>query len=111
LIEGPNHPLSRIIQLITMSINKILSEIVEIKQLLALNKKVWTMEDFCKFTGISKPYAYHLTSTGKIRCYRPFGKIIFFDPEEVIEFLKQNPVKGKIQISDKVNHYFLTAKS
>jgi excisionase family DNA binding protein len=77
--------------------DQILQELREIKQQLLFKKQIWTMEDFCQYTGISKEYAYHLTSTGKIKFYRPFGKMIFFDSEEVIEKLKQNPsddVKG-----------------
>jgi hypothetical protein len=94
-----------------MTTTTILQELREIKQLLALDKSIWNLDDFCAFTSISKPYAYHLTSTGKIKCYRPFGKMIFFDPEEVMDFLKQNPVKGSKQIATQVNDYFLTSKS
>ena len=86
---------------------KILHELLEIKQLIALNKKMWTVEDFCAFTGISKAYAYHLTSTGKVKFYRPSGKLIFFDPEEVIEFLKQNPVQTNKSLSGKATRHLL----
>ena len=90
--------------------SQILNELLEIKQLLALNKKLWTLEDFCAFTGISKHYAYHLTSTGKVKFYRPFGKMIFFDPEEVIEFLKQNPAETNSSRLAKANQHFLKTK-
>jgi len=86
---------------------EILQELREIKQLLALNKKMWTLEDFCAFTGLSKQYAYHLTSTGKVKFYRPFGKMIYFDAEEVIEFLKQNQSADAAGMKSKLNAYFL----
>lgn len=86
---------------------EILQELREIKQLLALNKKMWTLEDFCSFTGLSKQYAYHLTSTGKVKFYRPFGKVIYFDAEEVIEFLKQNQSANPEGLKTKLNAYFL----
>jgi len=91
-------------------LSQILHELLEIKQLLALGKKMWTVEDFCAFTGISKNYAYHLTSTGKIKFYRPVGKLIFFDPEEVIEFLKQNPVENNVSLSRKATRHLLNSK-
>jgi len=86
---------------------EILHELREIKQLLALNKKMWTLEDFCAFTGLSKQYAYHLTSTNKVKFYRPFGKKIYFDAEEVIEFLKQNQATDVAELKTKLNKYFL----
>jgi hypothetical protein len=88
----------------------ILQELLEIKRLLALNKKVWTLEDFCGFTGISRAYAYHLTANRKVKFYRPTGKMIFFDPEEVIEFLKQNPVDSQDSLSTKATRHFLKSK-
>jgi excisionase family DNA binding protein len=86
---------------------EILQELREIKQLLALNKKMWTLEDFCVFTGLSKQYAYHLTSSGKVKFYRPFGKVIYFDAEEVIEFLKQNQSADSQRLKSKLDAYFL----
>ena len=90
--------------------SEILQELMEIKQLLGLNKKIWTMADFCAFTGMSQPYAYHLTATRKIKFYRPSGKLIFFDPEEVIEFLKQNPVETSKSLSSKATRHLLNNK-
>lgn len=87
--------------------NSILQELREIKQVLVFKKRMWTMDDFCLYTGISKEYAYHLTSTGKVKFYRPFGKIIFFDSEEVIEFLKRNPSSDAKKFEAKGNKYLL----
>lgn len=87
--------------------DQILKELKDIKLILSIQKKVWTLDEFCTYTGISKLYAYHLTSTGKVKFYRPFGKKIFFDSEEVIEFLKQNPVKGNEGMKSGVNKFIL----
>jgi len=91
--------------------NEILQELRGIRMLLATQKKVWTLEEFCIYTGISKQYAYHLTSTGKVKYYRPFGKIIFFDADETIEFLKQNQHTGSDGTRSELNKYFLNFKS
>jgi excisionase family DNA binding protein len=90
--------------------SEILRELMEIKQLLSLQKKMWTVDDFCTYTGISKAYTYHLTATGKVKFYRPFGKMIFFDAEEVIDFLKQNPSESSKSLSAKATQYLLKIK-
>jgi excisionase family DNA binding protein len=84
-----------------------LKELREIKQLLALQKKVLTLDEFCTYSGISKAYAYSLTSTGKVKFYRPFGKMIYFDTDEVVDFLKRNPVRGNQGVKSKLNNNIL----
>lgn len=86
---------------------QILEELQEIKKLLSFQKEVLTLGEFCLYAGISKNQAYHLTSSGKVKFYRPFGKKIYFDKEEVIGFLKRNPVSGNEVIRKKVNSSFL----
>lgn len=75
-----------------MDTSQLLMELQEIKNILNLQKQVLTLEEFCRYAGISKNQAYHLTSSGMVKFYRPFGKLIYFDLSEIIEFLKQNPV-------------------
>lgn len=81
--------------------------LLEIKQLLSLQKEVLTLEEFCLFAGISKNQAYHLTSSRKISFYRPFGKMIYFDKNEVVDFLKQNYVVAENEITKKSNKTFI----
>jgi predicted DNA-binding transcriptional regulator AlpA len=88
----------------------IIKELREIKQLLAAQKRILTLDEFCLFAGISKSYAYHLTSSGKVKCYRPFGKMIFFDVDEVIECLKQNQLDNVQSKNKKIEDYFLKNK-
>lgn len=86
---------------------RILSLLTEIKKLLSLQKEVLTLEEFCLYAGISKNQAYHLTSSRKIKFYRPFGKLIYFDKNEVIDFLKQNSVNTENKISNKAFKKFI----
>lgn len=83
------------------------TQLQEIKQLLSLQKEVLTLEEFCLFAGISKNQAYHLTSSRKISFYRPFGKMIYFDKDEVLDFLKQNYVVAENENSKKSNKKFI----
>jgi excisionase family DNA binding protein len=86
---------------------QILKELQEIKKLLLLQKDVLTLNEFCLYAGISKNQAYHLTSSGQVEFYRPFGKMIYFDKEEVIDFLKQNAVSGKERLAKQISKHFL----
>lgn len=89
-----------------MDSTQLLSELQEIKKILFLQKQVLTLEEFCIYAGISKNQAYHLTSSGRVKFYRPFGKMIYFDLSEIIDFLKQNPVLGINQRTKKINNSF-----
>lgn len=88
----------------------ILMEIRQIKLLLGLKKQVLTLEEFCAYAGISKNYAYRLTSTGKINFYRPFGKKIYFKLDEIIELLTTNVIQSEQGTTTKVFDYMLTHK-
>lgn len=79
-------------------IAQIISLLKEINLKLGLQKEVFNMDDFCAFTGFSKEYAYQLTSKRILRFFRPSGKQIFFDAEDVKSFLKQNPCSSKKEI-------------
>jgi excisionase family DNA binding protein len=50
-------------------------------------KNVLNFEEACEYTGFRPSYLYKLTSTGRIPHYKPFGKMIFFQREELEEFL------------------------
>ncbi|WP_291914878.1 helix-turn-helix domain-containing protein [Chitinophaga sp. CB10] len=69
-----------------------------------MNKKMLTLEEFCNYTGIAKSYAYKLTSSGKIKFYRPFGKLIYFDIEDVVSFLRQNSTDSYNEVEKNASH-------
>lgn len=89
---------------------EIIKELQEIKNLLKLNKQVLNLDEFCMYTGMSKQYVYQLTSTGKIKFSRPVGKLIYFDIDDVIDFLKQNPVEPQKDIKQQATNNLLHLK-
>lgn len=91
-------------------LQKIHQELLQIKTLLLAQKKLLDMDEFCKYAGISKSYAYHLTSTRKIKFYKPVGKLIYFDIEDVNDFLMQNPIDSKSKKINLINKTFLKQK-
>ena len=50
-------------------------------------KKVLTMDELAQYTGLSKSYLYKLTSQKVIPHYKPNGKLVFFEREEVEKWL------------------------
>ncbi len=47
------------------------------------SKKVLTFDEAAKFTGLSKSYLYKLTSQQRIPFFKPTGKLVYFDREEL----------------------------
>ncbi|MCX6154921.1 MAG: helix-turn-helix domain-containing protein [Candidatus Kapabacteria bacterium] len=54
-------------------------------------KEMLSFKEFLTYTGYSKHQAYKLTSTGRIKHFKPTGKVIFFKKSDVDEFLQTNP--------------------
>ena len=64
-----------------------------IEQLLRGQKTVLNFTEACEFTGLSKTYMYKLTHQRRIPHFKPHGKNIYFNREELEQWLLQNPVK------------------
>jgi excisionase family DNA binding protein len=62
-----------------------------IKQLLAANKEVLTLEEACDYNGIYQGYMYKLTYSGKIPHSKPRGKLIYFERSKLNSWLLGNP--------------------
>ena len=72
----------------------VLNVMSEIRDLLLLQKEVFTISEVCSYTGFEKSYIYKLTSIRKIPHYKsPGGKNIFFMRVEINEWLTQNRIK------------------
>ncbi len=63
-----------------------------IEKLLSGYKEILTLEEACEYAGISRSYLYKLTSTGKIPCSKPNGKLIYFEKSKLNIWLLQNPI-------------------
>lgn len=64
---------------------------IERNSLLAV-KKVLTLEDVALYTGLSKSHLYKLTRYNQIPHYKPNGRLLYFDKEEIEDWMKQNRV-------------------
>lgn len=92
-------------------LEKFEKELKELKDLLLTNKKVLNIVDLSNYTGISTSYLYKLTSENKIPYYKPNGKNLYFDKDEVDTWLLRNKIEcenvikqNTFNISQKSNH-------
>jgi excisionase family DNA binding protein len=61
-----------------------------IEALLLSQKTVLNFNEVVAYTGLSKSYLYKLTCSGGIPCYKPQGKHIYFNKQEIDQWLLQN---------------------
>lgn len=66
--------------------------------ILAASKQVLTPNEAANYIGVSKNYLYKLTSKNRIPYYKPEGKQIYFDKDELNAWLCRNPQKTRSQI-------------
>lgn len=82
---------------------------IERNTLLA-SKNVLTFEDVVVLTGLSRSYLYKLTSTNQIPHYKPSGKQLYFDREEIERWLKQNRVETVEETDRKATNYVVNGR-
>ena len=68
------------------------------------NKAVLTFDEASSYTGLSKSYMYKLTSNRKVPCYKPHGKMIYFDRQQLDEWLLKNQARAE-EIENEASTY------
>lgn len=77
----------------------VLQKLEEIERLsLIAAKKVLTIDEVAKLTGLSVAYLYKLTSQKRIPHYKPNSKLLYFNRLEIEEWMMQ----GKVLTDDEV---------
>lgn len=84
-------------------------EAIERNSLLAA-KNVLTIDDAAVLTGMSKSHLYKLTCSKQIPFYRPNGKLVYFDRQELESWLKQNRVTTQAEAEQQAIAYIMTHK-
>lgn len=64
-------------------------------------KDVLTLEEACKYSGLSKSYMYQHTSAGNIPFYKPEGRKIYFKRTELETWMLRNRHSSKDEIKSK----------
>ena len=82
-----------------------------IENLLLEQKTVLNFNEVAEYTGLSKSHLYKLTSTGGIPCYKPTGKKIYFNKDEIDDWLLRNKKLSSDEIDDKAESYIAGGQS
>lgn len=86
----------------------IMKQLAEIRSLsLLAAKNVLDLNDVVLLTGLSKGYIYKLTCKKEIPYYKPNGKLIYFDRQEVEGWMKQNRVNSVVEAEQQASKYLL----
>ena len=64
-----------------------------------MERELIRLEEACLFMGISKSQMYKLTSSKKIKHYKPNGKVIYFKIEDLVKFIETSEVMSNDQIN------------
>lgn len=70
-------------------------------------KNVLDIDDVVLLTGLSKSYVYKLTCKKEIPYYKPNGKLIYFDRQEVESWMKQNRVNSIAEAEQEASKYLM----
>lgn len=82
----------------------------KIETLLLAQKTVLNFNEVAAYTGLSKSYLYKLSSSGGIPCYKPQGKHIYFDKQEIDQWLLQNPKATNQEIENRATTHVTLKK-
>lgn len=89
---------------------KIDERLDRIERLLLCNKKVFTFDEVCEYTGFSRSYIYKLTASGNIPHSKPNGKVLFFEKNKIDQWLLENAIQTNAEIASKANQHILKKK-
>ena len=71
-------------------------------------KQILTVEDLINYTGFSRSYIYKLVHMSILPYSKPNGKTLFFQKNEIDEWLLQNKSSSISQLEQKANSYTTT---
>ncbi len=86
------------------------TRVEELEQMVFQVKNIFSFDEASKFLNLSKSYLYKLTSGNLIPHYKPQGKMLYFEKEELEAWLRQNPVKTQAQIAREAQQYVMSNK-
>jgi|SRR5690554_5578235 len=79
-----------------------------IESLLLSNKKVLTFDEVVAYTGFKASYLYKLTSSFTIPHSKPGGGKLFFEKNDIDEWLLGNKCKTHDQVDNEASTYLAT---
>jgi len=75
-----------------------------------MNKKFISVNEASTYTGLSKSYLYKLTSSRSIAFFKPAGKLVFFDIDDLDSWISKNRIAPSAEVNEKADEYLLNQK-
>ena len=75
--------------------------------LVATQPKPLTLKEAAEFLDFSRSYLYRLTAQGRVPCYKPEGKRVYFDRAELVNWLKRNRIRPQEETEEKAASYIV----
>ena len=92
------------------TIEKIIEKLDNLETVFIQQKTVLNLKEVAAYTGLSISCLYKKTSTGGIPCYKPNGKHIYFNKNEIDKWLLSNRKATSEEIETAATNYCLTGK-
>ncbi|MEI3156331.1 MAG: helix-turn-helix domain-containing protein [Muribaculaceae bacterium] len=68
-------------------------------------KEVLTSDEAAAYMGVSKSHLYKLTMRGEVPHYKPTGKMVYFNRQELEAWLQSNRVATATELADVANRH------
>ena len=68
-------------------------------------KEVLTLQEAAQYMGIARSSLYKMTSNQTIPFYRPNGKLIFFDKDDILTWIRKNRVFSTEEIEEEARRH------
>lgn len=73
-------------------------------------KNVFTFDEACRFTGLSRSHLYKLTSGQRVPHSKPNGKLVYFDRLELEAWLLNNRINTTDEVETQAQKYCMSNK-
>jgi len=68
-------------------------------------KEILSLKEVADYMGVSPSTIYKLTSARKIPYFKPGGKLVYFNRDEILTWLQSNPVATDENLTQRaLNH-------
>lgn len=93
-----------------MEIKEFQEQLNRIEAATLSHKGVFTFDEACKFTGLSRSKMYKHTSQNTVPFSKPFGKLVYFDRIQLEKWMLQNPISTTDEIETQAQKYCMSNK-
>ena len=79
--------------------SKLMERIEELEKMVKRTKNVLRFDEACEYIGVSESLLYKLTAANEVPHYKPRGKMLYFDREEIDKWLLQNKQDAIVMVT------------